>query len=551
MMSVLVSLLLIIPMPDEPRFVDTVITTSEAGTVVALRDLDGDGAMDLVRMDATGIGARLMTSDGVLAEENERRLPWPAAHLAWDLTDLEGDGIYEILMLLEGREVKRWNYDAASETGWSDAEALIESRSYLPRGLSQMDFARDVDGDGHEDLVLPGSGEYRIHLHGADGWTEPFRVRFEATIEHELGDPTSLTSRFGQAVEIPWFRMEDIDGDGRRDLVSERSGRVDFHIAAPEITATPTWHLDLAAMQDQLPRPGDDIDFSNLFSAIGGIVDWQVLDIDRSPPHDLVLQLGGTFKVYRNAATGGPKRTPDQILKSSGNVLAFLLRDVQGDELPELQILRAEKLGLGRVLRWLVLPGHLDFDLFTYRNDEGEFARRPTLRHTISIGIPRLLAFLDDIDEITDEIERQEEVPARALDLDGDGKTNDIVDLTLGKVLIWRDRIPDDYQLPVDLRGGDMDDFLGELVLKDLDRMKDGGVKTIELDELDEWVFFLGSELRTLCEGHEPDLVLPAGSLWTEAEIHARDIDGDGRADLVILAEPNEGERVVQLLVRR
>ena len=42
-----------------------------------------------------------------------------------------------------------------------------------------MQFARDVDGDGRADLVLPGTGVHRIYTSGSDGWDGPIEVVYE------------------------------------------------------------------------------------------------------------------------------------------------------------------------------------------------------------------------------------------------------------------------------------------------------------------------------------------------------------------------------------
>ena len=509
--------------------------------------MNGDGRIDLVRIDAAGIGVRHLGADGLFAETTTT-LPWPARHLAWDLTDLEGDGTFEVLMLVEGREVRLWREEVAGEF-W-EGERLVEARCYMPRGVSNMDFARDIDGDGREDLVLPGAGEYLIHLRRSDGgWEEPLRVAFEANIRHEVGDPDDLTSSFGQDVDIPWFRVEDVDGDGLRDLVSETTDRVDFHIAAPAISDEPTWSLDLAVLRALQPGE-EDFDLADVFAAVGRMVSWRVMDLDGVAPHDLVLRLGATTKIYRGAARAGPGRTPDQILKASGTVIWFFLRDVQGDSLPELQLLRVEKLGLARILRWLVLPGSLDFDLFTYQNEGGTFSRRPTRRNGIALGIPRLLSIGEDMEEFGEEFERQQQIPARAVDFDGDGVENDVVDVVRGELRLYRDRIPPDLETAPDLRRAELGDYIEKLLLEDLDRLEDGAVKTIDLGSLDEWRFSPGADLRDLCRDVTADLTWPGATPQAELQVHVRDLDGDGRLDFVLLATLEDGAMVLQLLVR-
>ena len=134
-------------------------------------------------------------------------------------------------------------------------------------------------------------------------------------------------------------------------------------------------------LRDELPED-ERIDFDSLLSAVENRVSWRIADLDGKGAHDLIVILGPKFRVYLEGAATGPVGAPDQVLKSSGNVLYFFIRQVQGDALPDLQIARGERISLGRVLRYLILPGKIDFDLFTYENVRGVFSRQPTKRAT-------------------------------------------------------------------------------------------------------------------------------------------------------------------------
>ena len=64
------------------------------------------------------------------------------------------------------------------------------------------------------------------------------------------------------------------------------------------------------------------------------LAEWSITCVEDEVLERTPEVVGSTFRVYRGAALQGPAQRPDQVLKSSGNVLYFALRDVLGDERP-------------------------------------------------------------------------------------------------------------------------------------------------------------------------------------------------------------------------
>ena len=544
---------------DELDFAHTSVRANDDVTL-ALRDLDGDGDQDLLLFDESGVEVRYLDEQGSFPAAGVR-LDWPSDHLAWTLVDLDQDGATEIAAFVEGRHVRLWRADARGAL--VPEEPLLETRGYVPRGVYPMSFCRDVDQDGRTDLVLPGFGKYAIHRQLPDGgFAAPLEVALEADVDYDVGDPEELGAEIGQSVRIPWFTLRDVDGDGDADLVAELEERVLFHLAQPELAVEPSWSLDLEALARELPEdPGVDLD--DLMKSAARRVDWEVVDLDGEAPNDLVLLVGSTIKVYRGAALTGPSDRPDQLLKSSGNVLFFFLRDVLGDERPELQLARSEGLSLSRVLRWLILPGELEFDLYTYGNqsrsgndapgDDAEvFTRRPIRRNGFSLTFPRLFSFVKRVEDLEEEFERKLAIPAKRMALEDDGLDNDVVDLIEGELQIFRDRAPSRDEDEIELEdGSDFDDIVEAFVLRDLDELEDGEGKTVDLGDIEKWSFAPGAELREACSGKTPDAVVAVRGDLDETVLHVHDLDGDGLQDLVLVGRDDEARFVVQFLVRR
>jgi hypothetical protein len=203
------------------------------------------------------------------------------------------------------------------------------------------------------------------------------------------------------------------------------------------------------------------------------------------------------------------------------------------------------------VLRWLILPGTLDFEFFTYKNTAGAFSRKPTRRNTVSLKIPRLLSLMDEVDELEDEIDRQQSVPARRIDLAGDGSRNDVVDFEDGKLVFFADCAPsEDEDKLRGFRDGDMEQAMRDLVLDDLDQMEDGETKVIDIGDLDTWTYSPGAALRASRQTASPVLTIPtAFEASAEVVLAVTDLDGDGSGDLVVWSQGEDEGWTVQLFV--
>ncbi|HZM00414.1 MAG TPA: hypothetical protein VFD43_09200, partial [Planctomycetota bacterium] len=371
--------------------------------------------------------------------------------------------------------------------------------------------------------------------------------------------------------QIPWFTLQDVDGDGRVDLVSETEEAAEFHLARPELPESPTWSLDLVALRDSVPKP-QRVDLDDLLSNVEAAVNWKSADLDGEAPYDLVIQRGGTVTLHLGGSVGPDLEAPDQVLKASGNVLYFLLRDVNKDTLPDLQLLRGATLSLGDVLRLLVVPGSLDFDVFSYNNEGGRFTRKPSVHTTLSLQIPALLGFLDDFRDLRDEYRARRDVPAQPAALEGDGARDDIVDVLPGPaeaaaaadgaagaplpgvLCVWRGAVPAGFRPGglAELKQFGPEELLEEYALSKLDALSDGGTLEVGLEDIQELVMVTpGYDLRQAASAREPDERWPLPFPAEDATLRVEDIDGDGRDDVIVIGRDAGRRRQVQFFVTR
>lgn len=534
-------------------FSETRLGVPRSGTILALRDMTGDGRQELLLVDRNVMRVRQLDENGVYEPVGALHA-WTTKTVGWDLADIDGDGRTELLTVADGRTLQ--SRSVSLEGKWMEPVTLVEAATYLPAGIARVAFTRDVDADGRMDIVLPGPGRFHLRLNrgvnpetpGSVTWSAPIEVGYEPDIQYEFGDPSRLSSTFGQSVRVPWFSIRDVDGDGRQDLVSESDDRVAFHLARPQIDALPSWELDLTAFKNDVSA--SDIDLDDLLSAVSGIAQWRVEDIDGVAPNDLVIGSEGTYKVYLGGAATGPINSPDQVLKASGNVLYSFVRDVIGDERPDLQVVRGERLSLARLLKYLVVPGQLDFDVFTYENEGGAFARRPTKRTTLGLRIPRLFKLFDEFEEVAEELERQWDIPARRIDWDGDGEQDDVVDERNGALAVMLNCAPGEQRFENLTIENGLDGLIESIVLRDLDKLGDGGESVIDIGALDAFAVAPGKALRDATAGEDPVATHPLWEGEDDRTFRGVDLDGDGQLDVVSVVEcPTEFR--VQFLVRR
>lgn len=238
-----VSLIAVPPSPcGADRFAMYNMRVLDRITNIVAADLDGDGQEDLVVLHTKGrspdverwISIFWHKPDGSFSSAADLTWELPDEVAAVDTGDLTEDRGVEILALTTDG-VSVIGYPSAGDR--SSLEPIVRgvNGSILPsrNEVPIVDFAQDWNGDGMDDLAVPGFGELYLFLTGGDTLSAvPQICELETQIDLSVSRGEN-GSRFG-AVDVtrklPHLAGIDLDGDGDKDLVTYMEDVVRFHL---------------------------------------------------------------------------------------------------------------------------------------------------------------------------------------------------------------------------------------------------------------------------------------------------------------------------------
>ncbi|MBK8978410.1 MAG: VCBS repeat-containing protein [Planctomycetes bacterium] len=180
----------------------SVLLPGAVGDTVAcvVRDLDGDGASDVLWLDRGGGATLLLQRAGSLVDASAR-LPVPAGdHVGLAVGDVDGDGYLDVAVASNpGGTLLR-----GTASGWFVAIPGAWPAARPNGGVALL----DVDGDGDLDLLEA-------------GWTSNDRVHFNEGHWRFRG-PSAQPRRptWSGDADDHWARLCDLDRDGDLDLLA-------------------------------------------------------------------------------------------------------------------------------------------------------------------------------------------------------------------------------------------------------------------------------------------------------------------------------------------
>lgn len=521
--------LLLAPLPAQKTL--TVRWTFQPGFDVAeekVIDLDGDGRDELLLLGVRGEVRLFSPATGKLRGDLD--LPEPTRSLV-SLAALDG-GRQVSLVVLSSRGVDAY---ALKDGVFSGPGQRLLRRGRLTMRVGQpriSNIAQDVNGDGRPDLVVPGHTSYTLYLNRPVSDTDP-GPKFVRTSRLDLRVSASAATRatrlsdvLSSSFRVPDLRTEDVNGDGRKDIIAEVTGHRLFHMqrADGHFPERPDVDLDLGMFRDTTPKAG--IQLGQTLSLDEAIYHSRDLNADQIP--DYVIAHRRKIWVFHGSKAGPQFTKPSSILKLAEDVTFLWLMQLNQDSYPDLLVFKVGIPTLGTLFRGLLFEWDVTMKSLGYANVEGRsFSKTPSWKSDTTLRLPSILGVMSDPESI---VERFKEVGRKfrhsvEADLDGDGKIDVLMQTEDHKILqFWLIESAAE-------RGPDAEERqLRALLFEDENRLW-----TVE-----RVLSALGSYAKKrnlrLTRGREP-----AGAVELRNPDHYRldfaaaaDLDGDGRQEILL-----------------
>jgi hypothetical protein len=345
---------------------------------------------------------------------------------------------------------------------------------------------------------------------------------------NESTDAQDLSDDLESSLLIPSLRLEDVNGDGRADLLVEDGEKRAFHIVRPDgsIPPTPDVSVDLSIFRDTTPR-GDLVPGRTLAGSDKAVYESRDLDGDSIP--DYVIAHRRKVWVFHGGPSGPQFTEPSTVLKAAEDVTAVLVANLDGDKKPDLLLVKVQVPSLGTLLRGLVSTWSIDVDAVGYRNSGArKFETTPQWKSKLSFEVPAILSIVKDPEKILSRFEdvgRKFRSPAEG-DFDGDGAGDvALVSEDGARIDVWRGRSATARET------SDSDDAVLRQVLFEDEN------KEWDIDRLVGWLSTFGERrVAMITGGREPDARFPLRdpSKWSLVTIAPADVDGDGKSEIVL-----------------
>ena len=411
---------------------------------LVIAKVNGDNLNDIITVIDDRLRVYFQREDGFDFLAGFDEIVFENESVGWELsTGYRDDGKASILALVNGTDVFSWQ--AIDETIQRPELVKGGLTGFLSKGINRTFFSRDINGDGREDLIIPGAGNLTLYIaNDGEGFNSAVTVKTNNRIRTSL-QTNDLERQVGQGVRIPLMEVRDLNNDGANDLISRTEEKLDVFIAgalnSQPFASSPTYSIDITEIEERLGEFDiDNLDFSNLTGVLALTHEELLDDVDGDHIDDLLLREGGKVSLFRGTSAGMNLEEPLQVLRSGGNVLSTFLYDENEDGLKDLWLWRVEPVSVGDIFLWLALSGNIAIEAFIYANDGERFARRPHRKLTVSIRFPSVIRLATSFQELAREArdsQTEELTPSRLANLDDEKVRQDVLTLSQNQIQMF------------------------------------------------------------------------------------------------------------------
>gem|GEM_PF-922696 len=500
------------------------ITVPARVRYLAALDLNQNGVQDLVAFSENSF--YLPGFPEVAA------LPIPGQATLWTVADLKGNGQTSLLILEDGKSLRELTFHDQVLQFSAPLQQHLGGTS--PLGIYPADFLIDLDGDGYLDLLVPW-GEKVLVWHGAkEGFRRGPALNGLATLElrtEELGKGGML-DEYKRSYSIPFPKTQDVNGDGRLDLLLRSGGTVMQFLATEEgLPDQPSASVEFDQFRPKFES--SELDFSNLTRLLKYIVVDEWADLDNDGALDLMVLGDGKVRVFMGGPQGIDLKRKMRPLKLAGNPFYLKAAHIDEDEHLDLVLMSVQDIGIGTVISAAIGGLKINFDFFVFRGKgNGKFESRLYKQIKVVLESGRIQ---DEIKQGKDEFQKQRDAVVRLADFDGDGQRTDLALLGAnGQVDVWW-KIAENRE--------DVDTIASGFLKR---AFEDEGKLKVDLNTLTSWAMGRTSALVSLAEGKKPDWSFQLPSGWVKPHtMIARNLSGGPGEELLVL------RKTIALLQRR
>lgn len=475
--------------PAAQPAVRSTIVLSEPLTATLLGDVDGDGRKDAVLLTGDRVAVHRQRPGGAFPPSPDETVKLPADTVAVDLEPFDaaagGAPLPSRLLVAGASGVRVRALDAPG--GAFEPLALPElADPLIPRAAGatpiEMTLAADLDADGVAELILPTAAGPAILRRAGASWSLLGVAQGIVDARLQTG-PDRPGASVTQTFELPRIAPMDVSGPGGKTIryltiTQDQDARV-YSVKRDGLELVE--HMRALYRLDAEDRMrivrGTRRNEQTTDRAVG----LTPVDFNADAIPDFVSSRfkDGEVQLILGARGELATKSPTRVIDADGWVILAQARDFDGDGRADLIVPRLPKLGVMSALR-VLLSRKISFDLWVFRNEGGPgiVSQEPVWKRTF------------DIEIVLSGEEGQFSATARLLtgfyDVNGDG----LVDL--------------------------------------VSRNETGDRLTVHLGDRAAWI------------RDEPamEIEIPSVDEWSESDLRASDLDGDGRDDLLVTYGP-------------